>query len=383
MKRIHLAPIPALVSLAWICGCSSEAGIPSATATTESTSEALTACPTPDASDAQERAAASVAFTLMKLAAVQAQADGNLLAARSILAAQRYTYQSGTTCYSWGCTSAGIQFDPSDPLYSHVSNAMKAALAFAQYGDSPTDSSSLGFYLANGLWNAQVFTDGKVYPSIFAIPALAQFAAGKSTTVHLADSNSSTNSHYVTMSGSPWCGTLDVSLAETVNESLAYAPLAFNDITDWRSAPSAYVGVTGGKANGQTISNAHEPKTPFMGQIGSNPYLLVSINGKPQNWAYESWSPVNCWDNPGYNCSSAMEIDPIPYTQVGAYYDQNNNLVGPQPNPFGLVSTSLYADPSHAGQWATRTVNNTQEWGTFSQAVTLFGQTEYKYVKQY
>jgi len=42
----------------------------------------------------------------------------------------------------------------------------------------------------------------------------------------------------------------------------------------------------------------------------------------------------------------------------------------------------LYADPSHALQWGTRTVNGIQEWGTFSQPVTLFGTTLYKFVVQ-
>ena len=122
-----------------------------------------------------------------------------------------------------------------------------------------------------------------------------------------------------------------------------------------------------------------------MGQNGQSPYLRFD-QGTGSKWLTNNgtYGPVNCWNNPNYVCSSSMgENRPDSVRPAAAYYDTNNNLVGPQPNPFGLVSTSLYADPAHAGQWATRTVNDTQEWGTFSQAVTLFGQTEYKYVKQY
>jgi hypothetical protein len=323
-------------------------------------------------------AAATVAFNLMKMAAVQGQADGNLIAARSILAPQRYTYMSGTTCASWGCNGPGIQFDSSDPLYSHVTNAMKAELAFAQ------QNANVAQYIVNGLWRAQVFTNGKVYPLIFSIPALAGYT-GKTTTVHLSDPTSQNNSHYATLTSTSWCNDTAVTISETVNESWAYAPIAFNPITDWRSGPpSAYVGVTGGTANGQTIANANQSFTPFMGTDGSNPFLLVSINGTAQNWAFENFTPTNCWDNPSptYTCSSSMVIDPIAYAEPAAYYDTNGNLVGPQVNPFALSGTQLYADPAHQGQWATRVANNVQEWGTFSQPVTLFGTTKYQYVKK-
>ncbi len=312
----------------------------------------------------------------MKMAAVQSQADGNLLAARSILAPQRYTYMSGTTCASWGCTGPGIQFDPSDPLYSHVTNAMKAELAFAQ------QNANVAQYIVNGLWRAQVFTNGKVYPFIFAIPALAGYT-GKTTTVHLADPTSQNNSHSATLTSTSWCNDTAVTISETVGKTSTYAPIAFNNITDWRSGPpSAYVGVTGGKANGQTISNANQSFTPFMGTQGSNPFLLVSINGTAQNWAFENFTPTNCWNNSSDTCSSSMVIDPVAYAEPGAYYDSNNNLVGSEQNPFALVSTQLYADPNHAGQWASRIANNVQEWGTFSKAVVLFGTTKYQYVKQ-
>jgi hypothetical protein len=292
---------------------------------------------------------------------------------------------SGTSCYSWGCYSPGIEFDPGDPLYSHVTTAMKATLAFAQQdATNSRDINAMGFYLANGLWRGYAYTDGQLYPSIFAIPALAQYKPGQKTTVHIADSTSQDDSHYVTMSGQPWCNTYDVTISETVNKSWAYAPLAFNNVSDWRSVPSAFVGKTGGKANGQTIPNAHEPTTPFNGVDGQNPFLLVSINGKPQHWAYESFTPYNCWDNPypTYTCTSSLEVDPIPYSEPGAYYNSGGAMLGTQSNPFAIAG-SVYATSDHAFQWATRTVNGTQEWGTFGTPVSILGVTEYKYVRQY
>jgi hypothetical protein len=318
----------------------------------------------------------------MVLAADEAQSSGNLLAARSILAPQRYTYLPGTTTYSsgnkeTGVNSPGIQFDPSDPLYSHVTNAMKAALAVGQL------DATVGSYMANGLWRAQEFTNGHVYPSIFMIPALAGYTGG-TRTVHINDSNSSDNSHYVTMTSQAWCGATDVTVTETVDKDGAYAPISFPNITDWRSAPSSYTGYTGevlevGSPWQQTDANANQSFTPFMGVNGSNPYLLVSINGTPQNWAYENFSPINCWNNPSYKCTSSMEIDPVAYATPDPAYDENNDLLGPQSNPFSLLSTSVYASAAHKGQWATNAAGN---WGTFSKAVTVLGETVYEWVQQ-
>jgi hypothetical protein len=45
--------------------------------------------------------------------------------------------------------------------------------------------------------------------------------------------------------------------------------------------------------------------------------------------------------------------------------------------PFTIIGT-LYAMSDHAGQWATRTVNGVQEWGTFSAPLSILGVTEYK-----
>jgi hypothetical protein len=92
------------------------------------------------------------------------------------------------------------------------------------------------------------------------------------------------------------------------------------------------------------------PSTPFNGANGTaNPYLVIAVNGTQRNTAGSSWPSQSCGGAPA-GCTGTIDIDPIPYTQPGSYYDANNNLVGPQANPFSLVITNLYADPSHAGQ---------------------------------
>jgi hypothetical protein len=110
--------------------------------------------------------------------------------------------------------------------------------------------------------------------------------------------------------------------------------------------------------------------------------LKVQVNGSSVTWNTPSgsWPTYSCLNNA--SCNGSLDIDPIPYTQPADYYDANGNLVGPQANPFSLVVTNLYADPGHAGQWASRTVNGVQQWGTFSSPVTVLGVTVYQYVKQ-
>jgi len=387
MKNRIVAPVTAFVCLAALSACATDVATPEEV---EQASQAQVSCPVisstatyePGNADlAQGLAAATLAFNLMKDAAVEAQSSGNLLAARSILAPQRYTYLPNTQVYSWGCNSPGIQFDSTDPLYSHVTNAMKAELAFAQ------EDATVGSYLSAGLWRARAYTNGKYYPTIFAIPALAQYVAGKTVVVHLADPTSKDNSHDVKMSSTSWCNDTAVRIAETVNQTSDYQPLGVKPITDWRSAPSTYTGVAGATVNGQkiTTTGVNDSYTPFMGSNGQSPYLLPSINGTEQDWLTnnQNYGPQNCWNNPSpYTCQSAMTIDPVAYAEPAAYYDTNNNLVGPQQNPFPLLSTQLYADPAHAGQWASRVANSTQEWGTFSKAVVIFGTTKYQYVKQ-
>ncbi|MGA7119180.1 MAG: hypothetical protein WBY94_03735 [Polyangiaceae bacterium] len=158
----------------------------------------------------------------------------------------------------------------------------------------------------------------------------------------------------MTLTSAPWCTSTAVTLSESVSA-----------------------------AEGQTIDNASESFTPYMGRTGSNPYLLVSINGTPQNWAFESFNPTNCWNNPSATCRSSMIIDPVPYAEPGAQFDPNSNLLGTQANPFVINANLLLADATHALQWATRSVNGVQQWGTFSIAISRGGITQYEYSQKY
>jgi len=161
-------------------------------------------------------------------------------------------------------------------------------------------------------------------------------------------------------------------MAETVQNSWQFSPLMSDAITTWRGTPpAAFKG------------SSAIPTTPFNGPSSSgNPYLVVSVNGQPTNWATYNFSPVSCYSNANFTCTGSIQIDPVPYAEPGAYYNVVG-LVGTQNNPFDLVGVVLYAVPDHAGQWATRTVSSNQEWGTFSTQLSLLGISIYRYAKQF
>ncbi len=332
------------------------------TATSE---ERSTACPAQSASDDQMRAAATIAFRLMRLSAAQVTSTSSSTScaspcvvkdnvqSTSILAAQRYRVQSSGT---------GIEFDPTDPLYSFVSKEMQADLAFAQL------DSSVAKFLSDGLKATYATDDGHLYPHLLALPALAHFSFTGPVTSHIRDSSSQDDSHSATVSSKSWCGAFVVTIAETVDESWQFAPLEFDDINMWRSSVPSYFHGT-----------AHGANTPFNGPTGANAYLIVSIDG--QTKAFRNFPYTNCWNNSGFKCTSTIEIDPVPYAEPGDYYS-SAGLVGAQSNPFALSNTVLYADPAHAAQWATRVANGVQEWGVFQTPTVLFGTTKYKYVKK-
>jgi hypothetical protein len=281
----------------------------------------------------------------------------------TILASQRYRLQG---------SGAAIEFEPADPLYPYVTNQMKASLAIAQL------DASVAKYLSDGLKLAFATTTGDRFASIRAISALAGFRYPGGETVHVPDPSSANDSHRATVSGRPWCGTSIVTISETVEQSWQFAPIYKDSIFFWNNAwlsraPAAFTG---------TLFN---PSTPFNGSsAGGNPYLVVTVNGTKTDWAnYDYFNTTDCWKQPNETCTGSLEIDPIPYAEPGQYYDTNSNMVGTQSNPFALDSSTLYAVPDHATQWATRTVNGVQQWGTFSTAASLFGVTFYKYKKQY
>lgn len=314
-------------------------------------------CPQHSAQDDVNLAAATVALKLMQAAAVEAAGRYLPPEAYSVLAPQRYRVQSSGT---------GIEFDPTDPLYGHVSNQMKAALAIAQM------DSTVAQFLSDGLKYAYANSNGQTFPSIPAIQALSGYTYPGPVKVHISDNKSADDSHNATVSGQASGCTTVVSISETVQNSWQFAPMYADYFWKWRKdVPWAFKG------------SSSTPTTPFNGPSASgNPFLVVSVDGKTTNWATYNFTPINCYDYPGAKCVGSIQIDPIPYAQPADYYDSSGIVVGPQANPFALTVTNLYADPSHAGQWATRTVGGVQQWGTFSHPVNVLGTTVYQYVKQ-
>jgi hypothetical protein len=337
-------------------GCSATVGQEDAT---DGVSQEATACPASSSTDDVMRAAATAAFNVMRDAA---KAGGMMPyntaipASQAALAPQRYRILSSGT---------GIEFDPSDGLYSKVSNQMKADLAIAQL------DSSVAKFLSDGLTRAYQTTNGQYYPSIRAIGVLSNYKYPGPTTMNIQDPTSSNNSHKVTATGQAWCNTQLVTMNETVANSWQFSPLYSDQITTWRgSPPAAFKG------------SSSLPATPFNGPSSAgNPYLVVSVNGTPTNWATYNFTPVTCYNYPNATCTGSIQIDPVPYAEPGDYYN-TVGIVGTQANPYALNPVSLYATTEHSSQWATRTIGGVQEWGTFTTPIAVLGITVYKYAKK-
>jgi hypothetical protein len=356
MKSILFISLPAVAMLASAIGCTAAVGEDEATGVNEA---AATSCPAASASDDQMRAAATAAFNIMRDAAKvggMMLLDTSAPSAPSALAPQRYRVQSSGT---------GIEFDPGDPLYVQVSNQMKADLAIAQL------DTTVAKFLSDGLKYAYANTTGLKFPSLRGVGALANYKYPGPSTAHLVDPTSADNSHNATATGTAWCNTSLVTINETVASTWQFSPLWADQITVWRSNVTPLF--KGTKVN---------PWTPFNGAVSTgNPYLLVSVNGKSTSWASYDFSTVSCYANANFTCTGSIQIDPVPYAEPGAYYN-TVGIVGTQANPFALTPTTLYAVSDHSAQWATRTTNNVQEWGTFNTPVSVLGVTVYKYVKQ-
>ncbi|MDP9149856.1 MAG: cellulose-binding domain-containing protein [Myxococcota bacterium] len=257
-----------------------------------------------------------------------------------------------------------IEFDPNVPGYRFIPNSAKAELAFAQLDPA------VASYMVTGL--ASCFAE-VTYDMVYGLATDflhdVTFPGGGSgyrtnsdrTTDHFATTTMTVN------------GSMQVKIVETSNDDEWFGILSYFHERIYQQSQDALIAKY--NSNGQAASCS-----PFNGPGGSsNPYLVISLNGHQVPARYNIESPTNC----SGGCTSTAVIDPVPYAEPGSYYNANGALVGTQSNPFALSNTVLYADPSHASQWATRTTNSIQEWGTFSNAVTLFGSTKYKYVKQY
>ncbi len=345
---------------------SSSSSSSGSSSSSSSSSGGGTTCPS-GTNDAQQRTAASTAYSIMKAASTycaslgttaQSGQYGGPCFATTILTSHRYTFGTGNTT---------IVFDPADSLYSYVPQAAKVALAVAQL------DSTVAAYLVGGLTWARANTNGAWVPVAMPVQALSSFSyPGNKTAIQIVDGAAGGTRRSEVVTGSAWCSTEDIHFVDTSTLESGFAP--FNVVGNtYASEPNL------GNFKG---TNTY-PTTPFNGTGGTaNPYLVIAVNGTQIVWntAGASWPYQSCGSSPA--CTGTIDIDPIPYTQPAAYYDASGNLVGAQANPFALNVTDLYADPGHAGQWATRTVTGVQQWGTFSSAVSVLGTTVYLYVKQ-
>jgi hypothetical protein len=278
----------------------------------------------------------------------------------SLLSSQHYRVASNGTA---------IEFDPADPTYGYINNTEKAALAIAQL-----DASTAAFLVSALQWD-QANTNGQQFAYLPPTGALSAYTfPGNSTPIAVTDPNAggappgARRKEVVT--GSDWCGTARVHFIDTSTQEAQFAPA---EIQSW-------VNLFGVGQASKYRGGGNYPATPFNGAGTANPYLVISVNGATLNWNSSSWPTMDCAGQS--SCKGTLDIDPIPYAQPGAYYDANGNIVGPQANPFALLITNLFAEPSHANQWATRTVAGVQQWGTFSAPINVLGVTVYQYVKQ-
>jgi hypothetical protein len=318
-------------------------------------------CPS-GSSDAQERGAATAAYNIMKAAASACggATDGPCWGT-TIIASQRYSIVPAATG-GWET----IQFEPTSYGYSNVPQAAKAALAFAQL-----DSDTAAFLVAGLRW-AMANTNGTTYPQVVPTAALMNFTyPGNQTPINIPDPNAGQTRRHDVVTGSPWCNTQKIHFVDSSYYEANVAPMKTQSYVMFESARQARF----------TGSNSW-PTTPFNGSGGTNPYLVVAVNGSQISWNTSSWPTMDCSGiSDPKKCSGTIDIDPIPYAEPGSYYDSTGNLVGTQSNPYSIVG-SLYAVSDHQQQWATRTVNGIQEWGTFTTPVSLLGVTLYKYTKQ-
>ncbi len=293
-----------------------------------------------------------------------APADGIDPNARTLFTSQTYRLASGNST---------IEFDPNAPGYAFVPNSAKAELAFAQL--DPMVAS----YLTAGLVSCFSVTDG-TEEYAFRADFLKGFVYPNTFSGSVTNSDGSKDAFSV--AGSSANGGERITITATSSTETWFGILAYSNATTfpnyWTNVNGKYQGH--GANTGTNPSSWHGRQrsgcTPFNGPGGStNPYFVINQNGANVS-AWFTAVGTNCMNG----CKGTAVIDPIPYAEPGSYYN-NVGMMGTQSNPYP-IQNSLYADPVHAYQWATRFVNGAQEWGTFSTPITLFGTTKYKYAKQ-
>jgi hypothetical protein len=300
---------------------------------------------------------------------------------QTIWSAQSFRIASG---------NASIEFDPNMPGYAFIPNSVKADLAFAQLDPS------VASYLTAGLVSCLSVSDGSMVYGFradflkgFAYPASHNGSVTNSDgsvdnfTAQGSAINKGQETIAVTANSGPTKPDPDFGILRYLNASWNGSAPTFPNY--WTAIYPKFQGsdLNVGAVNPGTWHGRYAAAcTPFNGPGGSsNPYFILnqSINGQPQS--FSAWFQGVGSQSCNNGCTASFKVDPAPYTEPGVYFDINNNPVGMQSNPFDLDPAYLYAVPDHASQWATRTVNGVQQWGTFSKPVVMYGVTEYKYIK--
>jgi hypothetical protein len=298
---------------------------------------------------------------------------------QTIWSAQSFRVASG---------NASIEYDPNMPGYAFIPNSVKADLGFAQLDPS------VASYLTAGLVSCFGVSDGSLEYAFradflkgFAYPTLhnGSVTNGDGSVDTFSASGSPINRGQATISigasSGPTKPDPDFGILRYLN--IQSGPLFSNYWT------AMYPKFQGSDSNVGAVNPApwhgHYAAacSPFNGPGGSsNPYFVLNQTINGQHQSFSAWFQGVGSQSCNNGCTASFQVDPAPYTEPGVYYDINNNPVGMQSNPFDLDPSSLFAVPDHASQWATRTVNGVQQWGTFSTPVVMYGVTEYKYVKQ-
>ena len=267
---------------------------------------------------------------------------------------------------SYAISNGQIVFDPNVPGYKFIPQQAMAALATVQ------QDASVAEYLVSGLASCLATTSGSNFYD-FDAATLKGFPTTTSGTIPggLVPPTSWKPSPYnpvdtytVSKSAANSTGSETITVVEKSSNDYYFGMLVTGSMSSFSNTSADLAKFTGGN---QTMCS------PFNGPGGgtTNPYLVITLNGSPIT-ARQQNVGAQCQNG----CTSTIVLDPIAYTIPGPQYDVNNNLLGPQVNPFSLDPTDTYADPTHYMQFST---NPNAQYGTFSKTMVVFGQSIEKF----
>lgn len=238
--------------------------------------------------------------------------------------------------YALSSDGKSIVFDSSEPGYAFIPQQAMGELQFAQQ-DAATAA-----YLVAGLIDCLAYSNGQT---------LFDFKTevfGTSGTVNGGWPQGQTGASAYNGARMPFTSSTTkilngqaVGLVFTLHNQTAApwaqhaAVLSSNNANFFTSMK--YTKFTGGSSNSCS---------PFNGPGGGNgnPYFMSAMSGGQAIPAHFDQSANQCG---GPNCMNlplpTVTVDPDAYTQTNEAYDVNNNLIGPQSNPFAYDSNQPYA----------------------------------------